>query len=177
MRLAIDANIAHSAGSSDVPSSLYSRNCLNAVLEHGHVAVFGQLLQGEWKEHASLHSKRWWRSMMARKRIEFQDGREFAGHMEPACACLVHDRWKDDLRKDFHLVQTALAADNTVLSNERSFPKYVAIACKSVRALASLYYACPALEGEASIQWIEAGATPEADRQIESWARSFCGAD
>lgn len=177
MRLVIDANIAQSAGGLDVPSSRYSRECLNAVLGNDHVAVFGQPLRDEWKEHSSLHSRRWWRSMVARKRIEFLDGAEFAVHLESSCACLKHDRWKEDLRKDFHLVQSALASDRTILSNEREFPKYVSIACVTVRVLSGLYYANPSLEGESCIQWIQAGAENETGRRIEAWVRSYCAAD
>ncbi len=177
MRLVIDANIAQSAGSSNDPESLNSRECLNAVLEHEHIAVFGQPLRDEWREHSSLHSRRWWRSMMARKRVEFQDGAEFAVHLESSCACLEHDRWKQDLRKDFHLVQSALASGQTILSNEREFPKYVSIACVTVRILSGLYYANPSLEGESCIQWIQAGAQNETGRRIEAWVRSYCTAN
>ncbi len=170
MRLVIDANIAHSAGSSNVPDSRYSRECLNAVLEHDHVAVFGRPLREEWKEHSSLHAKRWWKSMTARKRIEFLDGEEFAFLQERACACLKQDRWKDDLRKDFHLVQSALASGRTILSNERNLPKYLAIACSEVQVLSTLYYANPALEGKPCMQWLRTGAGAEAHRRIDVWA-------
>lgn len=170
MRLVIDANVAHSAGSSDVPVSLYSRECMNAVLEHDHVAVFGIKLLEEWREHASLHSRRWWRSMAARRRIESAEGDEFAVHCEPACACLEHEGWKDDLRKDYHLVQSALATDRTILSLEVRFPRYLAIACDRVRILGTLFYGNPALEGDVCIQWIKAGASVERDRSISQWA-------
>lgn len=172
MRLVIDANIAHSAGSSEVPSSLYSRECLNAVLNNDHIAVFNSSLRGEWKAHASLFAKRWWRSMAARRRIDDVEGEEFAAHLAPACAYLEEDGWKAALRKDFHLVQSALASDWTILSNERSFPKYVALASRKVRVLSTLYFANPEVEGSPCIVWIKAGADAEAKRHFDVWVAS-----
>jgi hypothetical protein len=110
--------------------------------------------------------------MSARRRIEFQEGDEFAVHLDRACASLEHDRWKDDLRKDFHLAQSALASDQTILSRERDFPRYVAIACRTVRVLFTLYFANPEAEGEACILWIKAGAEKEPNRRIDTWFAS-----
>ena len=172
MRLVIDANIALSAGSSDVPMSLYSRKCLMAVRDREHVAVFSQQLLEEWKEHASLVSRRWWKSMAARRRIEKVEGEEFAPHLDRACACLSEDKWKEDLRKDFHLVRAALAADQTILSNESNFPEYLAIAAHTVNVLSALYYGNPATEGEPCIEWVQAGAHPIGNRRISNWTES-----
>ena len=175
MRLVIDANIALSAGSSDVPMSLYSRKCLMAVRDREHVAVFSQQLLEEWKEHASLVSRRWWKSMAARRRIEKVEGEEFAPHLDRACACLSEDKWKEDLRKDFHLVRAALAADQTILSNESNFPEYLAIAAHTVNVLSALYYGNPATEGEPCIEWIKAGAQTIRTRCISNWTESRVG--
>lgn len=173
MRLVIDANIAHSAGSSDVPVSRYSRECLNAVRDHAHIAVFTQQLREEWKEHASRISRQWWLSMVARRRIEYVEGAEFELHLDRACACLAENKWKEDLRKDFHLVRGALAADKTILSNESNFPGYLSVAARTVKILSTLFYGNPATEGEACVQWVLAGAQPERARQIEVWSDNF----
>ena len=177
MRLVIDANIAQSAGNSEISSSRCCRECLNAVLEHEHTAVFSQPLREEWRNHSSLYARRWWRSMSARRRIEFLEGAEFAIHLDRACACLPHNRWKEDLRKDFHLVQSALASDQTILSNEQDFPRYVATACGTVRVLSNLYYASPQIEQDRCIAWIEAGAEKHANRRIDAWALNHLAGD
>jgi hypothetical protein len=166
----IDANIAQSAGSSDVPKSLYSRECLNAVRECKHVAVFSQQLLGEWGEHASRFSHQWWRSMAARRRIDYTEGDEFAPHLDRACASLEQDGWREALRKDCHLVQSALATGQLILSNEKELPRFVALACGAVKTLLQLHYANPAVEGHACILWIKAGAENDADRRIDVWA-------
>jgi hypothetical protein len=170
MRLVIDANIANSAGSADVPVSFYSRECLNAVREHEHIAVFTQQLLDEWGDHASLFSRRWWKSMAARRRIENIEGAEFMIHFDRACACLAEDKWKEDFRKDFHLVRAALAADQTILSNEINFPGYLSIVARTVTILSALHYGNPAAEGEHCVEWVRAGAQRNGTRRIEVWS-------
>jgi len=172
VRLVIDANIARSAGSSDVPDSRYSRECLSAVREHGHIAVFTQQLRQEWKEHASRISRQWWLSMAARRRIQNVESAEFGAHLERACGCLAENREKEALRKDFHLARGALATDNTILSNESNFPGYLKIAARRVRILSTLHYGNPAAEGEPCIEWVRNGARPEGARRIDVWADS-----
>jgi hypothetical protein len=171
-RLVIDANIAYSAGAGEVPSSRYSRSSLEAVLQGEFIVVFNQSLRQEWKDHSKKYARIWWRSMAAQKRIEDKDGDEFAHHLDRACACLEHSSWKDALRKDFHLAQSALASGQTIISNEKTFPMLVATVCRTIREFSSLYYANPAAEGDACILWIKAGAEKDANRRIDVWAEN-----
>jgi hypothetical protein len=170
-RLVIDANIAHSAGTGEVPSSRYSRESLKAILDGEYIAVFNQSLRQEWKDHSKKSARIWWRSMAAQKRIEYAEGEEFAHHLKRACACLEYERWKSDLTKDFHLVQSALASGQTIISNEKNFPVFVATAVHSVKELTALYYANPSAEGDLCISWIKDGAEKVADRRIDNWAK------
>jgi len=171
-RLVIDANIAHSAGFSDVQDSRYCRLSLDAVLDGDYVAVFNEALRREWKDHLSRYSWTWQRSMVAQRRVEYAEGKEFAIYLDRACSSLEHERWKDDLRKDFHLIQSALASGQTILSLEKNFPKFVAIASLKVREFSTLYYANPASEGEGCVDWIKAGAEKIPNRRIDVWVRN-----
>ena len=171
-RLVIDANIAHSAGAGEVPASRYSRASLETVLDGDYIAVLNPTLREELKNHCSKSFQIWWRSMAAQKRIEDKEGKEFAHHLDKACACLDQDTWKDALRKDSHLVQSALASDHTIISNEKNLPRFVTIACSRVQLLSTLHYANPAVEGNACILWIKAGAEKDADRRIDVWAEN-----
>jgi hypothetical protein len=172
-RLVIDANIARSAGAGEVPISRYSRACLEAVLDGDYVAVLNPPLREKLKDsHSSKVFQIWWRAMAARKRFEDNEGKEFAHHLDRACTCLEQDRWKEALCKDFHLVQSALATDQTILSNEKNLQKFLALACSRVQVLSVLYYANPAAEGDDCILWIKAGAEKDADRRIDVWAEN-----
>jgi len=175
--LVIDANIAHSAGTGEVPTSRYSRTSLEIVLQGEHIAVFNPSLRQEWKNHSSKFARIWWRAMSARRRIEDREGGEFSQHLDRACACLEHPSWKDALRKDFHLIQSALATDQTILSNERDFPRFVAAVCRTVHELSTLYYGNPAAEGDVCILWLQAGAEKDADRNISVWAENHLKID
>jgi hypothetical protein len=171
-RLVIDANIARAAGTGEVPSSRYSRASLEVVLQGEFVVVFNQSLRQEWRDHSSKYARIWWRSMSAQKRIENSEGEEYTQHLDRACACLEHGSWKEALRKDFHLIRSALATGRIIISNEKNFPNLVAKTCREVPVLSTLYYANPAVEGDACILWIVAGAANDAGRHIEVWAQN-----
>lgn len=171
MRLVVDASIAQSAGTSDVPESLYCRECLNAVRDSGHIAVFSDQLLSEWHEHASSLSRRWRKSMVARRRIERAEGEEFGELLNRACACLAKNKWREAFVKDFHMVRAALATDRTILSKETEFPKLLAIAASSIRVFSTIVYGNPAIDGDDCVAWIASGAKPEETRRIDAWGK------
>jgi hypothetical protein len=146
-----------------------SRQCLQAIWEERHIAVFGRNLRDEWIRHASSYARSWFRNMELKSRVVLDDGEQFAELSGPACACLSGAGEKAALVKDFHLIQSALATGQLILSNETRFPRYVALASVAIRELASLHYANPAIEGDQCRLWIKAGAEKEADRRIDRW--------
>jgi hypothetical protein len=97
-----------------------------------------------------------------------EEGERFSELLGPACDCLAADGPRA-LAKDFHLVQSALASGQTVISNEKHFPELVATACLTVRELGSLFYANPDVEGDACRLWIKAGAQKDMNRRIDVW--------
>jgi len=170
-RLVIDANIAYSAGTSEVPSSFYSRVCLDVILRDEHIAVFNRVLRQEWKNHASVHARRWQVAMEQRRRIEDAEGDEFKDLLDRACARLEGATWENALRKDFHLVQSALATDRILLSNESRLPSHLKASCETVPELRKLFFANPQREQDVCIRWIKAGARRETHRRIDQWSR------
>ena len=176
-QLVIDANIA--LGSTDPMYNPMSgiagdmnRRCLQAVWEEGHIAVFNKQLRREWREHASRSAIAWLQKMDLKERTVDDDGEIFSELLAPACNCQSTNRHKDDLKKDFHLVQSALATGQTILSKEMKFPTFVAQACPTVPKLIELYYANPKVEGDACRLWIKAGAEKDANRRIDVWAEN-----
>jgi hypothetical protein len=176
-KLVIDANLA--LGSSDPMYNPMSevdgdmnRRCLDAVWEEGHFAVFNRQLRGEWRKHASRSAIKWLQTMELKSRTVDEEGESFSNLLAPACNCLSSDRHKADLEKDFHLVRSALATEQTIISREMNFPIFIANACPTVHELASLYYANPDIEGEACRLWIKAGAEKNDERRIDIWAKN-----
>jgi len=173
-RLVLDASLA--LGSNDLmfnpigdASGDRNRKCLLAVWEEEHVAVFNRLLRQEWRDHASRSAAAWLRNMTQKHRTLDNEGDDFSPLLLPACDCLPNDGEKVALAKDFHLVQSALATGQLILSNEVRFPRYVTWACVAVPELAQLYYGNPRIEGEDCRLWIKAGAEKEPDRRIDNW--------
>lgn len=107
--------------------------------------------------------------MVLKNRTVFDEGSGFSHLCQPACDCLPNAEEKASLAKDFHLVQSALATGQLILSNEMRFPRQVARACAVVPKLAELYYGNPGVEGEDCRLWIKAGAEKEPDRRIDTW--------
>jgi len=147
----------------------WNRKCLTAVWEEEHVAVFNRQLLGEWRDHASTSANAWLQKMTQKSRTVAEEGDHFSGLLQPACDCLPSAEEKADLAKDFHLVQSALATGQLILSNEVRFPRYVTQACEAVPKLAELYYGNPGIEGEDCRLWIKAGADKEPNRRIGNW--------
>jgi hypothetical protein len=177
-QIVVDANLAGGSSNDRMFNPILgdlgaqNRQCLQAIWEEEHFAVFSRKLRDEWNRHASSHAKRWLRNMEQKSRIVPEDGEPFAELAGPACACLSVAGERAALAKDFHLIQSALATGQLILSNEVRFPRYVAFACEVVRELASLYYANPVVEGDPCRLWIKAGAEKTADRRIDVWADS-----
>jgi hypothetical protein len=174
-QLVIDANLA--LGSNDrmfnpmggKPGDR-NRRCLLAIREEKHKAVFSLKLRQEWRAHASPSAIAWLQDMERKNLIVSENGEQFSDLLNPACGCLPSLGHKGALAKDFHLVQSALATEQLILSNERQFPQLVALACAAVKELLQLHYGNPAVEGDACILWIKAGAEKDADRRIDVWA-------
>jgi hypothetical protein len=149
-----------------------NRRCLLAIREEKHVAVFNLKLRREWRDHASPFAIGWLQDMERKSLVADKEGERFAILLKSACDCLPSEGHKAALAKDIHLVRSALATGQLILSNEKEFPKFVALACDAVWEFLLLHYASPAFEGNACILWIKAGAAKDADRRIDAWVEN-----
>ena len=114
--LVIDASVAHSAGETEHPVSSRCRNALLAILDICHHAVMTEAIQTEWNRHMSRFTSRWFRSMVAKKKIHRCEGMQLA-HLDEACEMLsAHEQ--DGLRKDLHLIEAACEGDGIVVTRD-----------------------------------------------------------
>jgi hypothetical protein len=107
--------------------------------------------------------------MVLRNRTVVCEGDEFTSLLELACAGLSTGQEKAQLAKDFHLIRSALASGQLILSNEVRFPRQVGLACEVVPQFTQLYYGNPRIEGEDCRLWIKAGAVKESNRRMDRW--------
>jgi len=176
--LVVDASVV--AGSSDTRFNPLSdiegdrnRRCLDAIWEEEHIAVFNQQLLLEWQNHASPSSALWLQKMTLKSRTVLEEGEAFSEICEAACDSLSSESRGAELRKDTHLIRSALATGQLILSNETRFAQHLATACSSVVELLRLHYANPAHEGEVCRLWIKAGAEKELIRRIDRWCATY----
>jgi hypothetical protein len=174
-QLVLDASVAF--GSSDRMfnpvgdvAGDQNRKCLEAVRDEEHVAVFNRQLQQEWRTHMSPFARQWLQFMTRKGRTLIEEGDSYSRLKEPACLCQGAAEQRTALEKDFHLIQSALATGQLILSNETKFPRYVANACQMVPDFLQLYYGGPVVEGEVCRLWIKGGAEKEGQRRIDVWA-------
>jgi len=107
--------------------------------------------------------------MTQTSRVIVEEGNAFSVLLEPTCDCQLTEGQKAAIEKDFHLIRSALATGQLIVSNETRFPRYVAAACASVPKLLELHYGNPVLEGEDCRLWLKAGADKDAGRRIDQW--------
>ena len=177
-QIVIDACVATSCSSGElfnpepVSIGIHCRNCLMAITDGAHTAVFSQMLLKEWSDHPSTFSRRWLAEMILAEKVLINvEGSEYDYLLGVAYAGLTTE--KAPLTKDFHLVRSALAAGQIIISKEKRFSNIMAKATKVVPEFASLYYGNPEVEEDRCINWIKEGAEKQPDRRIDIWAENF----
>lgn len=114
--LVVDASVAQSAGETEHPVSSCCRDSLFAILTICHRVVITEPIQDEWNHHMSRFTRKWFRSMVARKKIHRCEGIPL-GHLDEACEELSAAE-QDGLRKDLCLVEAACAGDGIVVTRD-----------------------------------------------------------
>jgi hypothetical protein len=179
-QIVIDACVASSCSSGEIfnpqpdHSGIHCRNCLMAIADGNHIAVFSPELAKEWDNHASRFARHWRAEMLLTDKVLLNvEVESFSILLDRALAVLTTE--KESLTKDFHLIQSALASGQLIVSIESRFPQIVSVASMAVPEFTLLYYANPAVEGEVCIQWIKDGAEKDVSRRIDAWAEKHRG--
>jgi hypothetical protein len=165
-RLVIDACIAGSAGLSEHPVSSSCRAFLEAVRKLGHHVVFSSELSEEWHDHQSGFALRWRSSMVARKKVVWVDPVECAPVRVEIERLDVTDRRRAEIKKDVHLIEAALPADQTITSSDESARAPYREIASRVSAIRHLIWVNPTREDEQSIPWLEQGAPAQRSRRL-----------
>ena len=116
-RLVVDASVAQAAGGASATAQVSKacRDTLQAILQICHRMVLTREMQQEWNKHQSGFARTWRVSMVARKKFESaSDKREDLWNLIAQLTPREQDI--DIMKKDFHLIEAALATDLRVLS-------------------------------------------------------------
>ena len=114
--LIIDASVAQSAGETNHPTSSACREFLSAVLTICHRAVITGEMRKEWNKHQSRYTRKWQRSMVARKKIRYD--------IKPDILSLNLDSFeqkqRESVEKDLLLLEAAFAADREIVTRDNA---------------------------------------------------------
>ena len=170
-RLVIDADVARASGSETAthPRAEHCRDFLNAVLSLNHRMVMTEQINNEWKNHQSRFARRWRVSMDARKKIERVNPPEYAEIQAKVTNTASTEDEIEVMDKDFHLLQAALATDQTIISLDETIRGLFKRASQSVGEIRGIIWVNPDRTAEEQpITWLQNGAPPEAHRQLSA---------
>jgi hypothetical protein len=142
------------------------RDFLLTVLNAGYYAVMTPALWDEWRRNQSGFALTWRRSMFARKRfihLEPTDDSVLRSKIE---ACLTREADVQAARKDFHLVEAALATDRVIASLDETARGVFHAASVRVGELRRLVWVNPAETKDDCITWLANGAILERHRML-----------
>ena len=168
-RLVVNASVARAAGGEGATASV-SINCTEFLEtfrdESSHHVVMTPELSEEWNEHQSIFAARWLKSMIARKRFVYvmlSQNRTLSDEIERTA---TGERNIEALRKDFHLIQAALATDQIVISLDETIRGLFKRASQQVGEIGGIIWVNPDRADEQPIAWLQNGAPPETHRRL-----------
>ncbi|MDE0681362.1 MAG: hypothetical protein OXI63_00485 [Candidatus Poribacteria bacterium] len=170
-QLVIDADVARASGSETAahPRAEHCRDFLNAVLSLSHRIVMTEKINNEWKNHQSRFARRWRVSMDARKKINRIDPPEDEELQAKVTTTTNNTDEIEAIQKDFHLLQAALATDQTVISLDETIRRLFKQASQRVSEIRNIIWVNPDRTAEEQpITWLQNGAPPEPQRQLSA---------
>lgn len=162
----VDACLAVDAGSKDPPAQrgAWVRRFLKALLDANHTVGFTSRLEQEWKNHAALFARRWLTTMRSRRRVERLSPKMNPKLRDRALATATSEKIEDDMEKDWHLLEAALATDRTIASSDDNARSYYAEAAIKVAALKPVVWVNPATSDLKA--WAEEDAPHDPDKRL-----------
>ena len=168
-RLVIDTDVAQASGDEDAtdPRAINCRDFLKEVRSQNHSVVMTREIRDEWKRHQSRFALEWRVSMDARRRIDRIDPPEDKELRDKVTNTARDADEIEAIEKDFHLLQAALATDQTIISLDETVRQLFKQAAQQVGEIQGIIWVNPdrATE-EQPIMWLQNGAPPEAHRQL-----------
>ena len=171
-RLVVDTSVARAAGGVDATDSV-SINCTKFLEifrdDSLHHIVMTFELSEEWDEHQSNFATEWLGNMIATRRfhyIELPQNRALYDEIE---ATAVREEDINAMLKDFHLLQAALATDQSIISLDETIRGLFSRASQQVGEIRYIIWVNPDRAEEQPIRWLQNGAPPEAHRRLSAY--------
>jgi len=167
--LVVDASVARSSGGEEAtyPTSKNCRDCLKTIAILSHRVVMSRPILDEWNKHKSGFASTWLVSMTAKRRVL----RIEPEPMDEAARLKISrtaesQKQMEAMLKDIHLIEAALAADNTVIALDEIVRALFGTACLAVGQMKNIVWINPDKPEEQISIWLENGVEPEKSRQL-----------
>ena len=170
-RLVIDTDIVQSSGDEDAtdPRAVHCRDFLKEVRSQNHRVVITREISDEWKRHQSRFALEWRVSMDARRKIDRINPPEDEGLQDKVTNTAGDEDEIAAMQKDFHLLQAALATDQTITSLDETIRRLFKRASQQVGEIRNIIWVNPnRIVEEQPISWLQNGAPSEPHRQLSA---------
>ena len=171
-RLVVNASVARAAGGEEATASV-SINCTEFLetfrdeCPH-HVAMTPELSE-EWEENQSKFAATWLRSMIARKRFDYEDPPVNQVLRDEIEGTATRETEIEVMRKDFHLLKAARETDHIIISLDETIRRLFARAAERVGEIRDIVWVNPErMEEEEPIEWLQNGAPLEDHRKLRA---------
>lgn len=158
-KLVIDASVARASGGEGAthPTSVITRNFLQAVLTICHKAVMTPAIRDEWNQHQSGYARTWRRSMMARRKLILLDVEERQDVRQPVELEDITPEQKNAMLKDCHLIEAAITTDKQIVSLDDTARKLFVGLSHRVADIQDVMWINPVADTEPVMAWLEGG--------------------
>ena len=169
-RLVIDADVARASGSETAthPRAEHCRDFLSTILSLSYRIVMTEKIKNEWKNHQSRFARRWRVSMDARKKIDRINPPENEELQTKITTTTNNADEIELMEKDFHLLQAALATDQTIVSLDETVRRLFARASERVGEIRNIIWVNPDRAEEHPIPWLQNDAPSEPHRELSA---------
>jgi len=169
-RFVIDASVARSAGKrkSIDPVASTCRDFLQKALDICYRVVMNKKISDEWDEHQSQFALKWRATMKAKKKIVSLSQVSHKRLREKIKKATSDVREYEAMKKDLHLIRSALATDKIIISRDNEARECYSKIRDEVIELTSLIWVDPTRSNEQAIEWLENGAKFEKKRLLGS---------
>jgi len=158
--------VARSASESQHPISDACRQVLDAMTTGQHRVVLSKTQYWEWQKHQSGFAKNWLARMMGKKLYVVLNPEADSGLTDRIYRLECTEKTRKEMLKDVHLLESALATDHAVVSQETNVLALFTTHTEALGIPRAVAWVNPAENVTACITWIENGAPVEKARSI-----------
>jgi len=165
-RIVVDTSVAcTSSDTTECPDPQQCREILATILEVCHHVVMTPEIWDEWKKHLSKYSKKWYRSMIAKKK-RYEPEMEKNSGIQTKIDSISNQPDREIMLKDLRLIEAALAADHIVISLDKEARKAFIKHAVKISEFKNIIWVNPSIPDERVVEWLQQGAESEKKRML-----------